>query len=155
MTALPAQLVIGLGSPHGDDRAGWEVARALAELNLPGCDVRLANSGAAVLDLLTGAERLVICDAVRGMGPGGTVARWNWPLPQAAPWQAAGSHDLGLREALTLAERLGTLPGEVVIWGVEAVSIGPAERLSEIVRAALPGLVARIEAELREHPCHA
>ncbi len=61
---------------------------------------------------------------------------------------ALSIHDAGLREALLLAEVLGVLPAEVIIYGVQPAHLDWGEGLSPAVEAALPELVKTIEERL-------
>jgi hydrogenase maturation protease len=144
-------LLVGLGSPHGDDRAGWEAAAALVSLQLGGLCVRKAGAPIAVLDWLDGQRRLVVCDAAVGTGRAGELVRWTWPDQRLTAVGFRGTHDLSLVAVLQLAGRLGRLPPEVVVWTIEAQSVEAGAELSPAVEGALPELVAR----LREELCHA
>ena len=162
-------LFVGVGSPHGDDRAGWLVADALSDLF--GTDVSAQASGtltagglasrqypslairktcipADLLDWLDGAAKLIICDALCGAGPAGTLYRWLWPDARIGLSHSAGSHDFGLNVVLELAGRLGRLPAEVVVWGIAAAQAVPNANVSPEIQQALPVLVQRIRSEL-------
>ncbi len=143
-------LFVGIGSPHGDDRAGWLVADALASLDGDGVCVRKASIPADLLDDLNGARKLVICDAVRGAGAPGSLHQWRWPDPRIAQARSSGSHDLSLSDVLQMAANLGQLPSEVIVWGIEASAVGaePNRDISQDVQRTLPGLVKRIRCEL-------
>src|SRR5207237_1188300 len=82
-------------------------------------------------------------------GCAGSLHRWLWPDSQINRIEAAGSHDFGLASALELAGKLGRLPNEVVVWGIEAGQISPAPGLSAEVEKALPALIGRIHTELK------
>ncbi|HVA44800.1 MAG TPA: hydrogenase maturation protease [Pirellulales bacterium] len=130
-------LIVGLGSPHGDDQIGWRVAERLALERESACGasglrgplapqadctitIRTASSPADLLDWLEGVERLIVCDACQAVGSPGTVHCWRWPEAPLGRLRSSGSHDLSLAEVLTLAEELRSLPGEVIIWAVES-----------------------------------
>ena len=50
--------IIGIGSPFGDDAAGLEIARVLAEAPPPNCEVIVADRpGMALVDLMEGCRR--------------------------------------------------------------------------------------------------
>jgi hydrogenase maturation protease len=148
-------LFVGIGSPHGDDRAGWLVADALAEFNssIPTArpmqfSVRKAATPADLLDWLDGVQRLIVCDAVRGAGPPGRLHRWQWPDLRLGRVHAAGSHDFGLAAGLDLASSLGRLPAEVVVWGLESgQGIGGCD-LSRAVKLSLPELIQQCLVEI-------
>lgn len=139
-------LVIGIGSPHGDDQAGWLVAERIARDHHAA--VRQALSPADVLDWLQDVDRLIICDACRGLGRVGEVRRWQWPLSDMPLLDWSGTHDVSLPAALELADRLGLLPRHVVIWAVEGEAPCMLGRLSPQVADAVPRLVDQIAGEL-------
>lgn len=142
-------LVVGIGSPYGDDQVGWLVADRLASRVVRNrTEVRRAASPTDVLDWLQDVERLVICDACRGLRHVGEVRRWNWPTPDIPAIAWSGTHDLSLPGVLALAERLARLPRQVIVWAIEAAPSCAAETLSADVSAAIPELVNRIACEL-------
>jgi len=152
----PRRLMVGLGSPHGDDCVGWKVVEALRPQAPEGWELREVDHAAQFLDHLEEVETLVICDAVQGTGPVGSVGRWSWPLENEVPtWRASGSHDLGLLEVLSLAEHLGCLPAQVIIWGIEASASIVGSELSPVLAASLPQLIESVRRELCELACDA
>ena len=60
-------------------------------------------------------------------------------------------HGAGLRDSLLLARALGTLPEEVVIYGVQPAKIEWESTLSPEVEASLPALVEAIMMEVSGH----
>jgi hydrogenase maturation protease len=120
--------VVGVGSAHGDDRAGWLVAEQLAAEPSGGVEVTSAGDPLRLVSLLDGCARLIVVDACRSGRPAGTVVRTTWAEVRrglaGAPGADAGpsSHGLGVAEALGLAEALGRLPdpAAVALVGIEA-----------------------------------
>jgi hydrogenase maturation protease len=153
MTTRGSTLLVGLGSPYGDDQIGWRVAEAIEEKHLPGLRVCRASSPLDLLGWLENVDRLVVCDACQGGGQVGSWHRWCWPSDEIAPLKFRGSHDLGLSAALDLAERLGQLPRQVTIWAVEGKSAAsgaavPEMTMSAEVEQALPQIIGLIQNEL-------
>ena len=154
MIPVKGRLLVGLGSPYGDDRLGWHIAEIVQSHQPPGLSIRRAMTPIALIDWLDGVEQLVICDACQGGGwPGGAYC-WHWPDEALAPVRFSGSHDLELAAVLGLAEQLGLLPPRVTIWAIEAKPALPSDLqlekdLSSEVLAAVPALVELIEIELR------
>ncbi len=148
-------LIVGIGSPHGDDQAGWLVALGLAsEIRPRDIDVRQASSPVQLLDWLSGIEQLVICDACRGLGGVGNVRRWDWPARELADAEWSGTHDFSVPAVLDLAESLGQRPRHVVIWTVEGNPRGALAPLSPEVADAIPNMVQWIISDLRATtPC--
>lgn len=146
-------LVVGLGTPERrDDGVGLVVADALRAVAPLGVAIHLLPRQA--LELLTlweGHRHVWVVDAIHSGAPPGTCHRLqpaaqHWP----AHWQGGSTHGLGLAEAFALAESLGVLPAQLVVYGVEGVDFGMGEGLSPEVAAAVPQVVARLQAELEE-----
>jgi hydrogenase maturation protease len=147
--------LFGIGSGYGDDQAGWRVIDAVEAEGLPEVTVDRGRSPSDLLDRLAGIERLHLCDACHGAGPVGSWHRWRWPAAEIQPVRFSGSHDLGLAAVLELAERLGQLPGEVLLWGIEGKQdVSPEdlleEQLSAEVEQAVVEVAHRIAAELSD-----
>jgi len=146
------RLFVGIGSPHGDDQAGWTIAEGLLQDVGSSNDivVRRASVPIDLIDWLDGIDCLHVCDACQGHAPPGTLHRWEYnavtpavsdrqrePLgrPSFASLRSTGSHDFGLITVLELAHRLGRLPSQVVVWCIEGRHFEIGQTLSpEIVR---------------------
>lgn len=146
--------MIGCGSPEGgDDAVGLLVARALRARVGPEVEVFEAGSPLRVLDLVEGADVVIVVDAVRTTGGGcapGTLVRAEADGSAALPAElrsSLSSHGLGLAEALGLAAALGPLP-RVVFHGVEAANVEAGAALSPEVQVALPALVDAVVASV-------
>ncbi len=137
-------LFVGIGSPHGDDAAGWLVARQMIARRSASLEVRSAQTPAELLDWLEGVDTLDVCDAVACDAAPGSVHRWQWPDPALAATRFGGSHDLSLPAALALAQQLGRLPRQVRVWGIAAGECGELAPLSPAVSAAVPAIVEEI-----------
>lgn len=142
-------LVAGIGSPFGDDRAGWAVVRA-AEHALgrsPGARAIafacLDRPGAALAGALAGFDAAILADAMRTGAPPGTV-RVAGPAELAAAADATSSHGFGVAEALGLAAAVGMLPRRIALVGIEADPDATGEALSPAVDAAIAEAVAAI-----------
>ncbi|XVQ81904.1 hydrogenase maturation protease [Microbispora siamensis] len=140
-------VVIGLGSDlRGDDAAGLEVARLLRG-TLPPSVAVVESSGdpAALVEAWSGAALAIVVDAVSSGAPPGTVHR---PVRSVLPagWRCAGSHSLGLADAVELGRALGRLPDELVVTGIEGGDFTPGAPMTPPVLAA----VRRTADDLRE-----
>ena len=146
-----SSFVVGIGSSHGDDCVGWEVARQIAAVVGDEMSVRCACSPVELLDWLDGVESLEICDAFVGDSAAGTVICWQWPAPEIEQTPFLGSHDLSLPAVLALAEKLERLPPVVRIWGVGVKPRGDFSPLSDEAATAVLTAVERICGTLK-HP---
>ena len=142
-------LICGLGSAHGDDQIGWRVAEKLAKI-VVGDDIiiRAVRSPIELLDWLAGVDRLIVCDACQRIGLPGTIHRWQWPDVPHRRLRSAGTHDLDLAAVLALAEPLGLLPAEVIIWGIEAAVYLPGSPLTASLAEAVSRVAETISCDL-------
>ncbi|MGE5242551.1 MAG: hydrogenase maturation protease [Bacteroidota bacterium] len=143
-------LILGIGSPFGDDCLGWVAVEALqrsAALAATAGSIAFAaldRPGAMLLAHWRNADNVLLIDAIRsGAVPGALHCPGSGDI--AAAGLPASSHGFGVVAALDLGRALGELPGGVFLYGIEMdpAHVGPS--LSPAVQAALPVLVARVE----------
>lgn len=126
--------VLGIGSPYGADRLGWQIVDMLNEepllqalipnqLSLLSCD----RPGMELLDLMKETQVAILIDAVKTQQPPGAIVR----LENFA-WQDSSvelsTHNIGVVQTLALGEALNVLPETVIIYGL---SIGESKRLAK------------------------
>lgn len=147
--------VLGVGSPWGDDRVGWELAERVAAGCGKDVEVRvLDRPGLGLIEHLRGAESVLILDAVLAgeSHPAGSVVEVE--LCQLAPGalRSLSSHGFGVQEAIELAAKLGPLPARLGLIGVavtaESVPAEPEASLSENTADAMEAAFRRAEAWL-------
>lgn len=135
--------ILGIGSPFGADRVGWEVVEALAARHPSGLhargELRIGSSdrpGVGLLEQLRECEEVWIVDALAGARAG----RLRWL--EVGELDRAGArfstHGAGVAEALALGVALNEALPMVRLLGIgvgagasEAV---PPERLEAAVR---------------------
>ena len=148
MTSQP--LFLGLGSPHGDDQAGWLVIDRLHRCGVPAADAVALSSPDEIWHQSIQGRDLILCDAADDPGRAGTICRWHWPgvrLPECRH----GTHDFPLGEVLSLGQLLGLCPAEVVLWTISGSRFTADDELSSSVRQA----VELLANTLYEEFCHA
>lgn len=153
-TPVRDTLVVGLGNPlRGDDGVGVRVVQSLAMQELP-VGVELSDGGTRGLELVNlmeGWQRVILVDAANVGKAHGEFVRFG--LDEA---RLLGSHErisvhaAGLQDALLLAQVLGVLPEEVVIYGVQPARLDWDAELSPQVEAAVPEIARCILNELYE-----
>ncbi|HWE37358.1 MAG TPA: hydrogenase maturation protease [Isosphaeraceae bacterium] len=147
-TARGDVLVVGLGSPHGDDQVGWAVVERLRPLLPPFATARAVGGGLDLLACLEGQDAAIVVDAAAPSGRPGRVHVLDWPCPDLVALRPLSTHGPGLVEALRLAEVLGRLPRRVRIYAVEVVSVRPGADLGPIATGGVDAVTMAILADL-------
>jgi hydrogenase maturation protease len=145
--------ILGIGSPFGDDRFGWEAAEALrhsAAINTaaPGrIEVLALDRPGAMLPVhWRETDIVILLDAVRsGAVPGTPHCLEARDISGAH--LLCSSHGFGIASAVGLAQALGNLPSRLLLRGVEADPAWRDSGLSPAVAAALPRFVADLARE--------
>ncbi len=146
--------IVGCGArDRGDDEAGMLAAAALREL-LPAHIQVIQNTagGAHLVDWCHEVDELVLIDAALATArfPVGASLRISYPGERhlLAAARIPCTHALSLADALRLAETLGQLPGEVILFLLAGDQFEPGTTLSDALRQPLANLVARIQQEV-------
>ena len=154
--------ILGIGSPSGDDQAGWLVIDALSNSGLQtGGDLlmeKLDRPGASLIPLLDSADWVILIDAMFSPAAltsslAGQVHHFDgqsWPDYQ----HGLSSHGLGVIESLSLARELGALPARMDIYGIEAEQVQVGCPAGEIVQASVQRLATHIADELVRNSIH-
>ena len=142
--------ILGIGSPSGDDQAGWLTVDALLAAGLDGIEVeKLDRPGASLIFLLENASRVILIDAMQGDGPVGEILRFDqkdWP----GYCDGLSSHGFGVLAALTLARELGSLPPWLDLYGIGIGPVLPGEAAGYDVQVAAQRLAAMIMGSLAD-----
>ena len=136
-----------------DDGVGPRVIQQLEELDCFPPAVRFLDGGTLGLDLLPyleGIDNLLIIDALETGGPPGTLQRLAGADVPAAFTTKLSPHQMGLQDLLAVANLLGHVPRNIVLWGVQPASIEPEMNLTSAVAAQLEVLVGKVLDELEQ-----
>ncbi|GGS81100.1 hydrogenase maturation protease [Streptomyces cinerochromogenes] len=146
-------VVIGVGNPlRGDDGVGPAAVEGLRG-RVPDGTVLTVSDGepARMLDLWDGADTVVVVEALRaGLARPGRLHTLTAADAASRTAGTASTHALGLGASLALAEALDRLPPTLVVHAVEAADVELGAHLSEPVRSALPELIDRVAASVRQ-----
>ena len=144
--------ILGIGSPSGDDQAGWLTVDAL--LASGACAAgggiliqKLDRPGSGLIPLMDGASRVILIDAMQSNGPIGRIQRFDtddWP----AYSKGLSSHGFGVLDALALAQALGNLPPRMDLYGIGIGEAIPCDTPCIEVQAAAQQLAVIIATEV-------
>lgn len=142
--------ILGVGSPFGDDRAGWEAAAMLHSRRRTSglaaqMEIRtLDRPGLLLVEQFAGAGNVILIDAVRSGAAIGAIHRLDGNN-LCRVQSVLSSHAGGVMEAVDLARVLGDLPSRLLVFGIEADPANGSDSLSPVVNMALPELVRQVE----------
>ena len=150
---LPKHIVVlGVGNILlSDEGVGVHVANKLMEINLPsGVEVvEGGTDGFGLINVVTGADRLIVVDAVKGGAPPGSIYRFDIKdAPSYPDAYKTSFHQVGILEVVHLSELVGRTP-ETTIIGVEPKSVDTGMELSPEVHAKLPKIIELIFEEIK------
>ena len=146
-------LVLGIGNVLLQDEGVG--IHALAELRrrfIFDDDVEFLDGGTAGVELLRyldGQDRILIIDAVAAGHPPGTVFRVEGEDVPRMFHVRISPHQIGLSDVLATAMISDSLPGEMVMFGVEPAMMTMGLALTPTVEASLEKLVDNVVEELR------
>jgi hydrogenase maturation protease len=144
-------VIIGVGNEfRGDDAVGLQVARLLRERAASDAVIlEQSGEGTAVIEAMSGVQRLIIIDACLSGAAVGTIRRLDARaerLPAALFHHS--SHAFGVAEAIETARALGQLPPEAIVYGVEGRNFGYGATMCDAVAAASEKLTNAIASQL-------
>lgn len=153
--------IIGVGNElAGDDAIGPLIIQALKAKQLKEAElVEARSSGLGILDLMNGADTVLLIDAVQNGQPPGTIHRLVIPedlgLMGQRSWSSGttSTHAWGLGETLTLGHTLGTLPATTLVYGIELEQTDIGTEISSKVRTVIKKVVAAIKKEVEAAIC--
>jgi hydrogenase maturation protease len=160
--------VVGIGSPHGDDRAGWEVIDRLARDVPRNIVLRKASVPHDLLDWLEAESPMYIIDASSDKVSG--VRRFDLRNDNegklsvtatnatkvvnenfvSTSLRSNSTHQIDLLSTLELAATLERLPRQLTLWTVSIEAIEKNGDLSAEAQELIEECVSAISKELRD-----
>ncbi|MDD2324819.1 MAG: hydrogenase maturation protease [Alphaproteobacteria bacterium] len=149
-------LFLGVGNLHrADDGVGPALADMLtadAAFMAKGIEVQPhSGEGASLIHLWMGADKVVIVDAMKSGLRCGTIKRFD------AAHEALhhgvfrySSHLFSLAEAVEMSRTLGTLPPEMIVYGIEGKEFTFGAAMSPSVVRALKKVEATVRDEFAD-----
>jgi len=136
--------VLALGNLlYSDDGAGIVALERLRGHPRLSDDVDLVDGGllgTQVVSLIEDASRLLVLDAVDVGAAAGAIVRMLRNDLEHLP-QGLGAHEFGISDLLFLLKLRGKIPADVVLLGIQPLSIDLGVRLSPEVEAGVNRLI--------------
>lgn len=144
--------ILGIGSPFGDDQAGWRVAEFLKQelfsdplLTIESHD----RPGVRLIELMNNASTVFLIDAVKSGALPGTIHRLKnneiYDLNTMI-----STHDMGVAQALELGRSLNALPEHIILYGIEIDSVEWNVVISAPVARSIKNVVELIKDEINK-----
>jgi hydrogenase maturation protease len=145
-------VVLGVGNLlFSDEGVGVHVVNKLMEMALPP-EVEVidgAVGGLGLMNVVMGADRLIVIDAVKGGGPPGSIYRLGAEdLTTYPDVYKMSVHEIGVLEVIRLSGLMGHTPKTTVI-GVEPKSLETGMELSPEIQSKVPRIIELILDELK------
>ncbi|MBE0472926.1 HyaD/HybD family hydrogenase maturation endopeptidase [Rhodoferax sp.] len=146
-------VVLGIGNTIlSDEAAGVRAVEALEQAWHVPDNVLLIDGGTSGMEMiedLSNLDFLLVIDVVlTGAAPGTLVKIAGDEIPVFFR-DKLSPHQIGLPDVLASLELLDAIPKEIVVLGVEPISLELGMEMTPTVAAAIPELVDRAVAELR------
>lgn len=145
-------VVLGIGNIIlSDEGAGVRAAEMLAATYELPRDVEVIDGGTSGMELLgplSGTDLLVILDAVKANRPPGTVVRLAGGEVPVFFRARLSPHQISVCDVLAGLEFSGDPPGDMVLIGVEPLTLELGLELTPVVAARVPDMVRMAVAEL-------
>jgi hydrogenase maturation protease len=151
-------IVVGLGNPlMADEGIGTVLVDALAKLaqdgKFPSEDVEYYDGGCGgmyLLHTIADRKKAILIDCCQMGADPGTIRRFT-PEDVTSVKQMAhlSLHEVDILKVIELAKEIGQCPDEIVIFGIEPVSIEPQMHLNEPLEARLDEYISLIRDELQ------
>jgi hydrogenase maturation protease len=148
---MTRRVVIGVGNAfRGDDGAGLAVVERLRGRMPDGVEVLgVEQEPTRLMEAWDSADSVVVVDAVASGGDPGELHRFD-ASADALPARLfrSSTHAFGVGDAIEIARALGTLPGHVLVYGIEGATFDARAGLSPQVEEAVVTLADAVLEEL-------
>ncbi|MFZ4479639.1 MAG: HyaD/HybD family hydrogenase maturation endopeptidase [Rhodoferax sp.] len=146
-------VVLGIGNTIlTDEAAGVRAVELLEQLYKLPEEVLVIDGGTSGMEMiedLSNLDFLIVIDVVKtGAAPGTVVKIAGDEIPVFFR-RKLSPHQIALPDVLASLELLDTMPKEIVVLGVEPVSLELGMEMTDTVATKVPELVDRAVAELR------
>lgn len=120
------------------------------ELRTRGVDAKVCSGETSeLMDAWTGAQDVIVVDAVVTGAPVGTVHCWDKPYSIKFGKSTGSTHGMGPAEAIELARAMRCLPSRLCVYGIEGQNFETGAAVSAQVQRAVQEVVEHIVSGLK------
>jgi hydrogenase maturation protease len=145
-------VVLGIGNTIlTDEAAGVRAVEALEQTYKIPTEVQIIDGGTSGMEMiedLSDVDFLIVIDVVKTGAPAGTVVKIAGAEIPVFFRKKLSPHQIGLPDVLASLELLDAMPKEIVVLGVEPISLELGMEMTPTIAAKVPQLVAMAVAEL-------
>lgn len=156
-SAMKKIVVLGVGNLiMADEGVGVRVVEALQHNYILPPGVVAIDAGTSSMELLADLSHLdflLVVDAIAADKPPGTLVKLAGDDVPVFFRRNLSPHGIGLSDVLAALEFMDAAPREVVVIGVQPVSLELSTELTPAIAARVPELVAMVVAELADRDC--
>ena len=153
MTSMLSAAIIGIGSDHGDDQAGWMVTDAVQPYCPDNVKCLKIKTPIDLIEWLDGAEQIHLVDAAAQLDQ--PVRRLYYRCQEdrrlIARLPANSTHGFAVSRALELAESLERRTDHVNLWLVSGCRFRPFTQICASTIAAIEQCARLLTDELRSN----
>lgn len=147
-------IVLGIGSPFGDDQLGWEIVKLLKQkqslfqffpdkLFLDYCD----RPGVRLLELMKPAQTVFLIDAIKTGDKIGSLHIFkNQDIENMG--SRLSTHAIGIAETMKIGAAMHELPENVILYGIEIGETPCQFNISKPIQETINKLSNQLEKEL-------
>lgn len=153
-TSFMRAVVIGIGNTIlTDEAAGVRVVEALEQAYQAPSNVQFIDGGTSGMEMieeLSHLDILIVVDVVKTGAAPGTVVKISGDAIPVFFRKKLSPHQIALPDVLACLELLDTMPNEIIVLGVEPVSLELGMEMTPTVARQVPVLAEMAAAELVE-----
>ena len=144
-------LILGVGNLLlSDEGVGVHVAQRMMHMELPP-EVHVVEGGTdgfGLVNVILGADRMILIDAVKGGGQPGSIYRFD--IDDCPPYPdlfKTSVHQISILEVINLSSLIGSTPQTTII-GIEPHCLDMGMELSPQIEAKIPKIIQMVQEEV-------
>ena len=145
-------VVLGIGNTIlTDEAAGVRAVEALERAYKMPANVQVIDGGTSGMEMiedLSNLDFLIVIDVVKTGAAGGTVVKIEGDQIPVFFRRKLSPHQIALPDVLACLELLDTMPKEIIVLGVELISLELGMEMTPTVAAKVPLLMEMAASEL-------